>query len=148
MDKAIEQQIASLAGLSRLELSAEFRRMFGKSPGPRNSRELLQLAIAYRLQERALGSLGANARHQLSRRPDSRGRALTGAPKIHCKPGTRFVRRWQGDDHHVTAQEQGFEYQGQRYASLSEVARRITGTRWSGPAFFGLRKPSGKREGQ
>jgi hypothetical protein len=66
-------------------------------------------------------------------------------PKI--KPGTRLVRGWRGDTHVVTVLEEGFEYRDKRYGSLSEIARLVTGTRWSGPAFFGLKEGSRLSEG-
>jgi Protein of unknown function (DUF2924) len=61
------------------------------------------------------------------------------------KPGTRLIRQWQGKSYKVTVAKSGFEYDGQWYASLSEIARLITGTRWSGPLFFGLKVSVGRR---
>ncbi|HEV2464484.1 MAG TPA: DUF2924 domain-containing protein, partial [Acidobacteriaceae bacterium] len=62
------------------------------------------------------------------------------AAQFRIKPGTRLIRQWQGETHHVTVCDQGFEYNGQKYSSLSEIARLITGTRWSGPLFFGIKQ--------
>ena len=61
------------------------------------------------------------------------------------KPGTRLIREWKGDMHEVEVRETGFLWQGERYASLSRIARLITGTRWSGPVFFGLKTPGSNR---
>jgi Protein of unknown function (DUF2924) len=91
-------------------------------------------AVAYKMQEDALGGLSATTRRILSEeviKSDRRGRML--------RTGTVLIRQWQGVAHHVTVGEHGVLYRGERYRSLSAVARLITGARWSGPRFFGLR---------
>jgi hypothetical protein len=105
-------------------------------------RSLLVPFLAYRLQERAFGSLklstGAELRRMaraLEKGPDSAKPDLR--PRI--MPGTRIVRQWQGKTHEVSVTEPGFEYGGANYRSLSQIARKITGTRGSGPAFFELK---------
>ena len=142
MAKPLEERIFGLSELSRAELVMRFRQTFRINPGSRASRELLTLAIAYRLQEEAEGGLSERARRRLNRSAydPSPGKISPKPPPLRFKPGTRFIRIWQGDGHQVTVLESGFSYGGQHYKSLSAIARTITGTRWSGPAFFGLKK--------
>jgi hypothetical protein len=104
------------------------------------SRLLLLRALAYRIQEQALGGLDRATRRRLDRaaRDLAAGRAVARlVPKI--KPGTRLLREWQGVVHEVIVLERGVQYRGETWPSLSAVAREITGTRWSGPRFFGLK---------
>ena len=144
MDKPFKEQISGLSKLSRPELVVRFRHIFRKNPGSRASRELLSLAIAYRLQEEVEGGLSEQARRRLNRGASYRtqdSNRTNKPPPLRFKPGTRILKSWKGNGHQVTVLESGFEYEGQRYGSLSQIARAITGTRWSGPAFFGLKKP-------
>src|ERR1700676_2749392 len=110
----------------------------------RLSRHLLTRGITYKLQERAYGGLSMATARKLERAsadPLGRG-ADKPAPPISLKPGTRLVRQWRGVTHTVLIHADGIEWRGQRYRSLSLVARKITGARWSGPRFFGLRQRS------
>jgi hypothetical protein len=97
--------------------------------------------LAYRIQEQAYGSLSATSERQLRQLEAAVAGNLnlktSSAPKI--QPGTRLVREWQNQVHLVNVEAKGYEYRGARYHSLSEIARLITGTRWSGPLFFGLK---------
>jgi hypothetical protein len=110
------------------------------------SRILMLRALAYRIQEQALGGLDRPTRRRLDRATAdlAAGRPLaTPAPKI--KPGTRLLREWQGVVHEVIVLERGVEYRDETWPSLSAVASEITGTRWSGPRFFGLKEAAGDR---
>jgi Protein of unknown function (DUF2924) len=129
----LDAALADLARASRHRLAEHWRAYFGAAPPPRTSRSLLLRAVAYKMQERALGGLSTRARRRLSG-PEPRPvrRRVLG-------PGTVLVREWHEVGHQVQVLEDGVLYQGERYRSLSEVARRITGTRWSGPRFFGLK---------
>jgi hypothetical protein len=130
----LDAALADLARASRHRLAEHWRAYFGAAPPPRTSRSLLLRAVAYKMQERALGGLSTRARRRLNGpepRPVRRHRGL--------KPGTVLVREWHGVAYQVRVLEGGVLYHGERYRSLSEVARRITGTRWSGPRFFGLK---------
>ncbi|WP_428248401.1 DUF2924 domain-containing protein [Ferrovibrio sp.] len=113
----------------------------------RVSRELLVLGLAHDQQARTLGGLSKEARRRLE--SVMAGLERTGKVDIEVpiriKPGTRLVREWQGERHEVTVLEKRFAYRGRQFDSLSEVAREITGTRWSGPVFFGLKKVSRSR---
>jgi Protein of unknown function (DUF2924) len=127
----IAKALARLSELTIFELRGEWRRLHRMPPPMRLSRDLLIRGISYKLQERAYGGLSpATARklEQAAADPQSRGAAKPALP-IFLRPGTRLVREWRG----VT-----IEWRGQRYRSLSVIARKITGARWSGPRFFGL----------
>ncbi|MGI8570415.1 MAG: DUF2924 domain-containing protein [Methylocella sp.] len=145
MDKSaidIAEALARLSELTIFELRGEWRRLHRLPPQMRLSRDLLIRGITYKLQERAYGGLSrATARklEQAAADPLSHGAAKP-APPISLKPGTRLVREWRGVTHMVLIHANGIEWRGQRYPSLSVVAREITGARWSGPRFFGLRR--------
>ena len=104
-------------------------------------RSFLVRAIAYRLQEQAFGGLKPATRRGLARIADEA--ATTNSPKRRqlrkAETGTILVREWQGNAHRVTVLNEGVAFNGKRYRSLSQVAHEITGSRWSGPRFFGLR---------
>ena len=115
---------------------------------PHLSRELLIRAVAYRMQEVALGGLRLEPQRQL--RQIAQELKQTGAAakrfRPRLKPGTRLMREWQGRTYEVVVLDDGFSWQGMHYRSLSAIARKITGTAWSGPLFFGLkRNPSASR---
>ena len=129
--------------LSLPELRAEWRRVHKSTPPAAFTADLLIRGITYRLQEQSLGKLPIEYRRELDQlagigasgaRPDKRKRPL--------RPGSRLVRRWRGISYSVAVLDGEYEYRDKRYRSLSEIAREITGTRWSGPRFFGLRASS------
>jgi hypothetical protein len=133
--------------MSRSQLEAKWRSAL-KQPFPKHlGKPLLVPLLAYKLQEQAYGGLKPAIRRRLqelaigfSRDGDKTKLAFA---KSGIKPGTRLIRQWDGKAHHVTVLEQGFEYEGKRYETLSKIARLITHTRWSGPRFFGIgRGPS------
>jgi Protein of unknown function (DUF2924) len=136
-------EIGGLADLDLPALRQHWRELDGSEPPVRMSRELLIQAIAYRMQERMFGGLSRAARMKLmvagsAAAAPSRPRLRT---QHRIKPGTRLLREWQGQTYEVTATAEGsFLYRGTTYSSLSEIARQITGARWSGPAFFGLKQ--------
>jgi hypothetical protein len=145
------QPNASKEALSRLDLSElreEWRVLYKADVSPHLSRELLIRALAYRMQEVALGSLRPEPQRQL--RQIAMGLKQTGEAakrfRPQLKPGTRMIREWQGRTYEVVVLDDGFSWQGMQYRSLSAIARRITGTAWSGPLFFGLKQnPSASR---
>ncbi len=123
--------------LSRIcprELRAQWQRLTGEV-APRVSPKLLRLALAWELQARALGGLSRTTQQKLDQ---------LGAGKTRTAPanaGTRMVREWQGKAHVVTiGEDQVIRWEAREYRSLSQVAKAITGTHWSGPAFFGLKE--------
>jgi hypothetical protein len=123
--------LAGLERASRHYLAELWAEHYGAAPPPRTSRAPMIRAVAYKMQERELGGLSAMTRRLLSE--DAR------APRRQViRTGTVLIREWHGIAHQVTVGEEGVLYRGERYRSLSEVARLITGARWSGPRFFGL----------
>lgn len=145
MFNSLKQQLEEIPKLPRADLVERWRKSYGRLPPANSNRELLRLSLAHHLQSESIGRLPAAMKRQLNalaaRHDSGNSRVSRASPKF--KPGTRLVRLWGGDQHQITVLEQGFEYQGARFRSLSEIACRITGTRWSGPAFFGLRKAQG-----
>ncbi len=141
MTTAILSQVAELPTLPTPKLKAMWRELTGTEPPPYN-RTFLVKRLAYRIQELAFGGLSVQAERRLDDLVDE----LDGKKKPKAKDmtapivGTKLIREWQGVLQEVTALADGFEWQGRRYQSLSAVARAITGTRWNGPLFFGLRK--------
>jgi Protein of unknown function (DUF2924) len=121
------------------ELRGEWRRLYNYD-SPRISRDLLILGIAYRRQEIEQGGLGKATIRKL--RTLAKTLRTTGrvgpTPSLTLKPGARLVREWRGRTHTVTVTEDGFEYGGASYPSLTKIAKKITGAHWSGPRFFGL----------
>ena len=137
----ISREIASLFNMEVSELKDRWRSVYGTEPPARSSRKLLVSGIAYRMQERAFGGLKPSVRRLLERASgdtDSR-RILRTRPVTRASTGTVLIRGWQGKSHHVTVLDRGVLYRKESYRSLSQVARVITGCRWSGPLFFGLR---------
>ncbi|MBR0670558.1 DUF2924 domain-containing protein [Neoroseomonas soli] len=128
------------------ELKAEWRVLFGKEPPP-FSRSYITSRLAYRIQELAYGGLKPETRARL----EALGEQLDGGNVVLRRiradsrplPGTRLIREYDGVQHVVTVRADDFEYEGRPYRSLSATARHITGTRWNGWAFFGLRQPGG-----
>src|ERR1019366_2449078 len=130
----ISAEIAALASLGIRGLKSRWRAWYDTEPPARISRELLTSAIAYRLQEREFVGLAPATRRLLE------GVDADRSSRRLVPPGALLIREWRGAAHQVTVHDDGVGYRGKRYGSLSEVARLITGTRWSGPLFFGLRK--------
>ena len=131
-----------LPGLTKSELLQLYGELFETAPPSRLRRELLQRVVAYGLQAQEFGGLrDETRRHLRSLMRSLEGRGDAGLlPMTRVKPGTRLIRRWRDRTHVVTVEECGFAYEGFRYNSLSEVARVITGIKWSGPLFFGLKR--------
>ena len=157
-DSADQQLAADLAALPGLDLDALrvlWRRRLRGTP-PALARPLLVRLLAYRLQARAFGDLDPESSRALdriakdsSRRRQAGEERSTAVPPVAAvprpmglKPGTVLMRNHGGETHHVTIEAGGFAWHGTTYASLSEIARAITGTRWNGPRFFGLREPA------
>ncbi len=136
---SVAELLARLNDLTLDELRAEWRRLYRSAP-PRLSRDLMKRAIAYRIQEKAFGGLSAASKRKLKEHAtqiEITGRVKPG-PRPFVRSGARLVREWNGRTYTVTVIEDGFEYGGKTYRSLTKVARVITGVHWSGPRFFGL----------
>jgi hypothetical protein len=138
---ALSAEIASLSKAGIKDLRERWKTLCGKEPSDRIGRRFLIGAIAYRLQEEAFGGLKPAAQQILDRVLDGRGEtAQRRSPRPRAGAGTVLIREWRGVRHRVIVLDSDVIYRGRRYKSLSEVARAITGTRWSGPLFFGLKR--------
>jgi DUF2924 family protein len=136
------EALSRLTMLDLHELRAEWRRLNKADASPHLSRDLLVRAIAYRLQELALGGLRPEPQRRLHQIAIELQR--TGAARTRLRPqlpsGTRLIREWRGRSYEAVVLDDGFSWQGTHYRSLSAIARTITGTAWSGPLFFGLKQ--------
>ena len=135
----IEAKIAGLVDRSTQELRLAWRQLHRTEPPFGMSRDLLIRSLAYDLQQRAHGSpnLALRRRLQILAAASEKG-ARSVDPGVVLKAGSTLVRQWRGHTHTVLVRESGFEYEGQRYRSLTVIAERITGAHWSGPRFFGV----------
>lgn len=129
-----DTEVGSLRRLSRQQLKERWRDLHKAAPPAAFTPDLLARGIAWRLQEKALGGVSPEARRLLHSGEHGRGTKV----RFALRPGNRLVRRWRGRTFVVEVTEEGFSYEGAQFGSLSVIARTITGTRWSGPKFFGL----------
>jgi hypothetical protein len=145
---SLDTEIARLRGLDVGELRARWHTVFRRRAPPHLPRHLLFRILAYRLQADRLGDLDADSRRLLDRigsgPSDGINRLVTdrNRPRTELRPGTLLTREWEGHLQQVMVLADGFSWNGTSYPSLSKVAFAMTGTRWSGPRFFGLDKPS------
>ncbi|MDP7150054.1 MAG: DUF2924 domain-containing protein [Paracoccaceae bacterium] len=142
-DQTVLARLATLRAMSVKELKAEWEKLFG-IPAPNNSRKFLEFRIAYRIQELTYGGPDRETRCMLDLLADeveghARHKHRIGDPR-NPVTGTKLIREWDGVEHTVTVLKDGFDWQGRKFKSLSAVARTITGTRWNGYRFFGLRE--------
>jgi Protein of unknown function (DUF2924) len=133
----VESEIGALQQAGVIALRAEWRRRFGSEP-PRLSRDLLVRALAYRVQERAMGGLSRASLKRLRELANPQGGEPPPAPADSLRPGAKLMREWHGRTHVVVVTDTGFDYAGLSYQSLTQIAKLITGAHWSGPRFFGL----------
>jgi len=138
---ALAAEIAGLSKAGITHLRQRWKTLYGKQPSGALGRSFLMRAIAYRLQEKAFGGLKPATRRLLARVAEeaAAGNSPKRPPARKAETGTILVREWQGHAHRVTVLGDGVSFNDKLYRSLSEVAREITGSRWSGPRFFGLR---------
>lgn len=136
----IMEEITALGQMATREFRARWRQIYRAEPPARIPRDLLMRAVAYQIQERACGGLDRKTKRRLrtlARTLETDGRLpLSSGPDL--KPGAKLIREWHGRTYRVVVLENGFEFEGQRYRSLSKIARKITGAHWSGRRFFGL----------
>lgn len=145
--ESLASDLARLPDLDRPALVEQWRRCYETEPPFKISRQLLIQAIAYRLQEQVLGGLNPATQRFLAKVAEeaAMGKKTTALPQA-VKPGTRLLREWHGVTHEVIVLESGVQFGDKQYRSLSQVARTITGTRWSGPLFFGLKQQRDSRD--
>ena len=138
MSVELERELASLPRLSRQQLKDRWRDLYKAAPPASFTPDLLARGIAWRLQEKALGGLTSDVRRALSGGGEGTPVPRRSPARVTLRPGNRLVRRWRGRSYVVEVTESGLVHDGVRFTSLSVIATTITGTRWSGPKFFGL----------
>jgi Protein of unknown function (DUF2924) len=148
VDPAVEAELDRLPTVAIAELRKRYHEVFRTEPPKAFGPDLLRRSIAHRIQEKAYGGLPASTRRlldQLVKAAKAKPNGRLELPR-RIKPGSELVRTWKGKSYRVMVMADGFAHDGKTFASLSEIAFEITGTRWNGPRFFGLRSP-GNREG-
>ena len=133
-------KLQALEQMDCVALRTEWRRLYRTNPPMKVARKLLVLAVAWKIQEQAYGGLGAATRRRLAELAETLEREgdVTRSRVARLRPGAKLVREWRGETHTVIVREDGFEWKGRHWRSLSVIAREITGGHWSGPRFFGL----------
>ncbi len=147
IDQTVLTRLTALKAMSVKELKAEWETLFNTA-APNNSRNFLTFRIAYRIQELTYGGPDQPTRRMLNLLADevegvTRRKHQIADPRTPVM-GTKLIREWDGVEHTVTVLKDGFDWQGQKFKSLSAVARTITGTRWNGWTFFGLQNHRGR----
>lgn len=144
MAPRLHHNVRHLEALEINALRVIWRRTFRSAPPSAARKEFLVRILAYAAQEQAHRALSKPCAKILREYECTKFRSGTPAgPQQDLPPGARLIRQWGGSDHEVMVMERGYAYRGTSYSSLSEIARHITGARWSGPRFFGLKKKAG-----
>ena len=147
--KTLEVEIARLRDLDLGSLQARWHTVFRQKPSPHLPRHLLFRVLAYRLQADQLGDLDSKDKRLLdgSATPEDAGQRAVDSSRstADIRPGTMLAREWNGQMHRVAVLADGFAWNGKTYPSLSKIAHAVTGTRWNGPRFFGLRDKRSKK---
>jgi len=140
-DPAIEAELDRLPTTPITDLRKRYRELFQTEPPQAFGPDLLRRSIAHRIQERAYGGLSSSTRRLLDQLVKAAMTKPNGRLELprRIKPGSELVRTWNGETFRVMVMAEGFAYDGKTFPSLSEIATAITGTRWNGPRFFGLR---------
>ncbi len=139
----VERELERLAGLPASRLRVEWQRYFRSEAPEQLSRDLLLRAVAYKVQEQRFGSLTRTDKNMLAglagdMAVGSASDSVRREARPLLRPGVRLMRHWRGETHTVVVLEDGFDYQGGQYRSLTKIAREITGAHWSGPRFFAV----------
>ena len=145
-DPAVEAELGRLATMPIVKLRVRYREVFGTEPPKAFGPDLLRRSIAQLIQEKAYGGLPLATRRLLDQMVKAASARPNGRLELpqRIKPGSELVRTWNRRIYRVTVMANGFAYGGKTFASLSEIATTITGTRWNGPRFFGLRSAGGR----
>ena len=146
VDQAVEAELDRLPTTPIADLRKRYRELFRSEPPKAFGPDLLRRSIAHRIQEKAYGGLPSSTRRLLDQLVKAARAKPNGRLELprRIKPGSELVRTWKGKSYRVMVMADGFAYDGEKFASLSEIASEITGTRWNGPRFFGLRSASDK----
>jgi hypothetical protein len=145
-DRNVEDELDQLATMPIVDLRKRYRELFRSEPPKAFGPDLLRRSIAHRIQEKAYGGLSVPTRRLLDQLVKAAAAKPNGRLELprRIKPGSELVRTWKGKSYRVMVMADGFAHDGKTYASLSEIACDITGTRWNGPRFFGLRLVASK----
>jgi len=145
----LAHEIAALFNMPYVDLQDAWRKHFRYCAPKKLGRALLELGIAWKLQERAQSGLSATTKRRLDElaRTLATNADLAQPRTTTLKPGARLMREWGGETHEILVTKEGFVWRGTTWTSLSSIAREITGTRWSGPRFFGLGARTSTRDG-
>lgn len=140
-DPVVEAELDRLPNMPIMQLRLRYRELFRTDPPKAFGPDLLRRSIAYRIQEKAYGGLSRPVQRLLDQMIKAYAAKPDGKLELprRIKPGSILVRTWKKKSYRVTVMADGFAYDGQLYGNLSEIAQHITGTRWNGPRFFGLR---------
>ena len=149
VDPAVEAELDRLPTAPIADLRNRYRELFRTEPPKAFGPDLLRRSIAHRIQEKAYGGLPASTRRLLDQLVKAAMAKPNGRLELRrrIKPGSELVRTWKGKSYRVMVMADGFAHDGKTFASLSEIASEITGTRWNGPRFFGLRSSSNRESG-
>ncbi len=137
--RQMNELIDDLPEMTRPRMAELWQEYFGKAPAPKLRVDLMRPILAYRIQERQRGPLPSDMQRRLQEAMKTYSPGGNDNPVGRYKAGIRIVREWRGVIHEVQVTDEGYVYQGETYKSLSPIANRITGTRWSGPMFFGTK---------
>lgn len=146
----VEAELERLPKMPIVDLRNRYRELFRSQPPKAFGPDLLRRSIAYRIQERAYGGLSREHQRlldQLVKAAQAKPNGRLELPR-RIKPGSELVRMWNGRTYRVVVMDKGFAWEGHTFSSLSEIAFEITGTKWNGPRFFGLRSSSSKSVGE
>jgi Protein of unknown function (DUF2924) len=143
-DPAVEAELDRLPTARIPDLRKRYRELFRAEPPKAFGPDLLRRSIAHRIQEKAYGGLSRTAQKLLDQLVEQALTKPNGRLQLprQIKPGSELVRTWKGKSYRVMVMADGFAYDGKTFTNLSEIASAITGTRWNGPRFFGLRTAS------
>jgi hypothetical protein len=147
-DPEVEAELDQLPKMRIVDLRSRYRELFRTEPPKAFGPDLLRRSIAQRIQERAYGGLSREHQRlldQLVKAALARPNGRLELPR-RIKPGSELVRTWNRSTYRVVVLEKGFAWEGRTFSSLSEIAFAITGTKWNGPRFFGLRSSSAKSD--
>ena len=139
----VDRELAAIESAGREDLINRWHTLTRRDPPPRISIETMRLVLAHDLQVSVFGDIPPEIQRVLDRALQASEPVTSRRPANppSLRPGAQLIREWRGEKHHVEVMERGFAYRGRLYRSLSEIARLITGARWNGPKFFGLRAP-------
>jgi hypothetical protein len=145
-DPAVEAELGRLPTTTIADLRVRYRELYRAEPPKAFGPDLLRRSIAHRIQEKAYGALSSSTRRLLDQLVKAAMAKPNGRLELprRIKPGSELVRTWKRKSYRVMVMADGFAYEGETFASLSEIATEITGTRWNGPRFFGLRSAASK----